>query len=366
MVDEVVPVESSRARLLDDPSLYEKLDPTGLRLRLRGLPDQCRDAWGKAMAFTLPREYARVEHVVVAGMGGSAIGGNLLADLSSLEEAPPISICRDYQVPRYVDERTLVLACSYSGDTEETLSAFRQALEQGAKVVAVTGGGCLAAEARKWDVPLFLVEYEGEPRSAIGYSFLVPTVLLMKLGLISDKGRDCDEALHVLENLVAELGEESPSHKNPAKGLAAELLDRLIVVYGSGLFSAVALRWKTQLNENAKAWAFAEFLPEAHHNSVVGYTLPAAVKALAFAVLLLPGILHPRTRHRYRVTEELLEMESIPHRTLEGRGDGALSQMLSTILIGDYTSYYLALLQGVEPAPVTAVDFVKSRIADLT
>ena len=363
MPDELAPERNALAKPLDDPSLYSGLDPTNLRNRLRDFPDQCRTAWDEALAFSLPSDYARAQQVVVAGMGGSAIGGDLLADLASLEESPPITVCRDYRIPRYVDEDTLVLACSYSGETEETLSGFRQALSQGAKVVAVTGGGTLAAEAQEHGVPVFRVTYKGEPRSALGYSFIVPTVLLMKLGLISDKARDFDEAMPILDGLVPELAEECHSPGNAAKALATDLLGKLIVIYGAGIFHGVARRWKTQFNENSKVWSAFESLPEAHHNSVVGYPLPAGVKERTFAVLLVPGHLHPRTRLRYEITHSLLERDAISWRTLEGRGESPLSQMLSTILLGDYVSYYLALVQGINPSPVSVIDYVKERLS---
>jgi glucose/mannose-6-phosphate isomerase len=137
-----------------------------------------------------------------------------------------------------------------------------------------------------------------------------------------------------------------------------------MVIYGAGIFGSVARRWKTQFNENSKAWAFFELLPEAHHNSVVGYALPDEVKGRAFVILLRPGYLHTRTHLRYDVTRELLERESIPHQVLEGRGESALSNMLSAILLGDYVSYYLALLQGVDPSPVPVIDYIKGRLAD--
>ena len=353
----------AQARALDDPAFYPKIDTTDVRGRLRNFPLQCRDAWHQALAFKLPREYARVDRVVVAGVGGSAIGGDLLADLASLEESSPITVCRDYNMFPYVDENTLVLACSYSGNTEETLSAFRHAIARGAKIIAVTGGGALATEASQLGLPLLTVGYKAEPRNALGYSFIVPTVLLMKLGLIADKTRDFEEAVDVLERLVPELAEESALSHNPAKQIALELLDRFIIIYGAGIFSGVARRWKTQLNENSKVWAFFELLPEAHHNSVMGYSLPAGVKGQAFFILLRPGFLHPRMHHRYQVTQDLLEKESIPQRTIEGRGESALSQMLSVILLGDYASYYLALIQGVDPSPISNIDFIKKRLA---
>ena len=357
------PEASHQASILDQPSTYPNVDPSGLRSRLRTFPDQCRKACQEAIDFRLPPEYANVGTVVIAGMGGSAIGGDLLADLASLETSPPISVARDYRLPPYVDAGTLVLACSYSGETEETISCFRQALSRGAKVAAVTSGGTLASEATEAGVPLFRIGYRGEPRSALGYSFIVPMVVLTNLGLISDKTEGIGEALPLLEGVVAELNEESQSEGNRAKQMAVELLGRLIVIYGSGSFTSVARRWKTQFNENSKTWAFFEQLPEANHNAVVGYSLPAEIRHLATAILLRPGNLHPRTDLGYEAAGELLKRESIPYLTVEGRGESALSQILSTVLLGDYVSYYLAVLQGVDPGPVPSIDSVKERMS---
>ena len=349
---------------LDDLSIYPHADPSGLRQRLRGFSAQCRKAWDEAREFRLPHEYAAVERVVVAGVGGSAIGGDLLADVASLEPSPPIFTVRDYRLPPFVDDKTLVLACSYSGETEETLSAFRDAMARGARVVAVTGGGELANAARAEGVPVFNVDYVGEPRSALGYSFIVPLALVINLGLIGRRDLELDEAMKVLEERAKELAEECPSSGNEAKQLAQCLVDKLVLVYAAGVFMGVARRWKTQINENAKTPAFFESLPELHHNSVVGYGPPGQIKGRTFAVLLQPPGMHSRLGLRYRLTSELLERESVAHRTVQGRGRGILAQMLSTILLGDYTSYYLAVLRGIDPSPVPAIDYLKGRLAE--
>lgn len=335
-----------------------------MRTKLGAFSPQCREAWALANSFKLPPSYANVDRVIVAGIGGSAIGGDLVADLASSESSIPISACRDYQIPSYVDERTLFLACSYSGETEETLTTFRQAFSQGSKIVAITSGGTLASEAKRNGIPVFIIGYKGEPRTALGYSFIVPVVLLMNLGLIPDKTRDFQESMAVLDKLLPEVGEVYPSPKNPAKSLARDLLGRLPVIYGAGIFSGVARRWKTQLNENAKVWATFDLLPEADHNSVEGYSMPADAREQAHVVLLKPDFLHPRTELRYQITKELLDRASIPHSTIEGRGESALSQILSAVVLGDYVSYYLAILQGLDPSPVPTIDYVKQRLAN--
>ena len=348
---------------LDNPDLYSAVDTTNLRGRLCSFPAQCRRAWEEVLALSLPESYAHVRRVVVLGMGGSAIGGDLLAGLVSEEQgSPSIHVSRSYAPPPYVDEETLVIACSYSGETEETLTAFRKAADRGTHIVVITSGGSLAQEAQSRRLPLLRIEYRGEPRSALGYTFLTPVGILQRLGLIKDKSAAVAEAVEALERLVQQLREESPTAGNPAKEMAHQLLGRLVVVYGSGFFSAVARRWKTQLNENSKVWAFYEEIPEVHHGSVVGYSLPAEVKSQATVVLLKPNHLEERMALRYRITQELLEGEGISHRTVEAQEGTPLTQMLTTILLGDYTSYYLALLQRMDPSPVPPIDFIKGRL----
>ena len=350
---------------LDDPGLYDRLDPTGLGGRIWDLPEQCLRAWNQATDLVLPDHYADVRDVVVVGMGGSAIGADLLADLASQEESLPIAVCRDYSIPPYVDGNSLVIVSSYSGNTEETLSACRGAMERGARVLASTTGGRLEQIARRESLPLFSIDYVGEPRSALGYSFIVPLVILQRLGLIAPKNEDMEEAVEVMYNLTDRLRPETPARDNPAKQLAAALHGRLIVVYGGGILSGVARRWKTQFNENSKAFAFVELLPEADHNAVVGFQWPRPISRKVYGVMLNALSLHPRVKLRYRVTGELLKKAGIEYRTVDGVGKGALAQMMSAVLFGDYTSYYLALLNGEDPSPVPTIDYLKGRLAEL-
>ncbi len=347
---------------LDLEAIYKQLDPSGLGRRIADFPHHCREAWEDALALSLPPQYATVERVVVMGMGGSAIGGDLLSDLASLEDAPQVTVVRDYTLPQWVDEKTLALACSYSGNTEETLSAFHQALERGAKCVAVTSGGTLAKEAREARLPVYAIDFSGEPRSALAYLFLAPVAILQKLGLIVDKSAALQEALEELDGLQHEIRPSTPSASNKAKQIALALNGRAVVVYGAGYFSAVARRWKTQLNENSKAWAFWETLPELNHNAVVGYPFPKDMQSKGYVVMLAPRGLHPQVVKRYMITDTLLEQAKVPHRMEAGRGESPLSEMLTCIHLGDHVSYYLAALYGVDPAPVKTIDYVKGNL----
>ncbi|MBI4307729.1 MAG: bifunctional phosphoglucose/phosphomannose isomerase [Chloroflexi bacterium] len=354
---------------LDAPSIYRRLDPSGLGRRIAGMAQQCRDAWAKALAFPLPYHYGSVERVLVLGMGGSAIAGDLLADLCAHLSGPPVLVHRDYELPaRWASEKTLVVASSYSGNTEETLSCFRRALSTPlpgrAKLLALTSGGQLLTLAREGQVPAFTIDFEGEPRSAPAWGFLPLVAFLQRLGLIADQAKGVQEAASVLERLVAEMGPDVPTSRNPAKALAQRMHSKLAVIYGAGLLTGAARRWKTQVNENSKAWAFFEALPELHHNALVGFPHPAALRKELFVVMLRSPRLHVRTLLRYDITRDLLAETGVPHETIDAQGEGPLSQMLSTVLFGDYVSYYLAMLNGVDPSPVPVIDRVKKRLAE--
>lgn len=349
---------------LDEPGVYKKLDPSGLRERIADLPYQCLHAWEEGLSFSLPSSYRKARNVIVAGVGGSAIGGELMGDLITRDGSPLVSVCRDYHLPPYLGPDSLVIVSSYSGNTEETLAAFQDAIERKAKVVAVTTGGRLMELAQKKGVPTFRIDYVGEPRTALGYSFLVPLAMVQSLELTSNSDDALVEASEVLISLSHHLEPSMPTHDNPAKELATTLQGKLIVIYGGGMLSGVARRWKTQFNENAKAWAFVEILPEAGHNAIAGLHWPKPMGKRACGVLLNTLSLSHRIKLRYQVIEELLIEAGVQCRTVDGVGQSYLAQMLSAIMFGDYTSYYLALLNGEDPSPVPPLDYLKSRLQD--
>jgi glucose/mannose-6-phosphate isomerase len=333
--------------------------------RIGELPRQCRDAWQSAMGLALPPDYSRVDKAIILGMGGSAIGGDLISALAAEQGAMPVLVHRDYHLPSSVDATTLVIASSYSGNTEETLSAFAQALKTPAKKLAITTGGRLKALAEESSVPLFAFHYPAEPRSAFGYSFFSILGILHKLGLISIDAKDIEQAIATAEELWPKLDKDKPLEHNPAKQLATRLWGRLTVVYGAGALSKVALRWKTQLNENSKAWAFSECFPELDHNAVVGYRFPSWLAERVFVVLLRSPLLDLRIQARYQVTAEILSQAGVEYEVIEAQGKSLLSQVMSTVLIGDYVSYYLAILNQVDPSPVDAIDYLKQRLGKI-
>ena len=347
---------------LDDPQVYAQYDPQGMLSHIHNLPQMCRRAWQMAEAFKLPDDYAHINKVVVLGMGGSAIGGDLAASLAEGEAKIPVLVHRDYNLPAFVDENTLVIASSYSGMTEETLSAFRQAINTNARKLVITTGGSIKALAEERDIPVFSFDYKSQPRAALPFSFLPILNFMQKLGFIKDISADVAEMVALLEQLSAEINETMPLNGNRAKQMAQNLFGKLVVIYGGGITAEAAHRWKTQLNENSKAWAFYEAFPELNHNTIIGYSFPEEMASRIAVVMLQSSYLPPQTLHRYDITAQLLNKAGITYQMVKGSGKSALAHIMSLVLFGDYVSYYLAILNRIDPTPVEAIDFLKGEL----
>jgi glucose/mannose-6-phosphate isomerase len=350
--------------VLDDLRALQALDSDGMLDHVGALAAQCRDAWAAVEELELPSSYLETTDVIITGMGGSAIGGDLAAAIVAQQSALPIQVLRGYGLPAYADERTLVVASSYSGNTEETLSSFRAARERGCALVAVTTGGELARLARAWQVPLVTFHYESQPRAALGYSLMSLLGVLQGRGLAGDLAPALEEALGLLAAQDTLLSPTSPQAENGAKKLAAELAGHVPAVVGPGPLAPVAQRWKTQFNENSKAWAYAEPLPEMDHNALSGIEFPAqAVDWLRVLFLEREGM-HPRNRLRVGFTQEILEAHGVTCQRVSVPGRSPLAQILAAVQLGDYTSAYLALLYGTDPTEIGAIVSLKKKLAE--
>ncbi len=351
---------------LDDISCLQSIDQANMLARIADLPLQCREAKALAEECSLPLEYSLVDAVVILGIGGSAIAGDLVRTLVRSECPIPIFLNRDYDIPAFVDNRTLVIASSYSGDTEETLTAFDEALDRGAWPLAITMGGKLAKICREQNLPLIAYEYQSQPRAALGYSFVLLLMILQQLKFIVDKSGQLDEAISLMERLQSRIGVDVPEHSNPAKQLARKLQGRLPVAYGAEHLSEVARRWKCQFNENSKGWAFWEVLPELNHNAVVGYEFPPDLAKEICVLVLSSELYRPRHQTRLEVTREILEQKGVDHEVIRIEGESLLAQALWAIHLGDYVSYYLAAVRDVDPTPVSAIAYLKERLAQVS
>ena len=329
--------------------------------RIKDLPKQVRDAWAIAGKATIPPAYSDVRSIVVAGMGGSAIGGDLAAALLADELKVPMTVHRDYGLPAYVGRDSLVIVSSYSGNTEETLSSFEEARKRGAKVLALTTGGKIAELARASNYPVVTFSYKAQPRAALGYSLGLVLGVLSKLGFARDLSDDIEAALSDLAKLEERVHEGART--NDAKKMALELQGRVPFAYGAGVMGVMARRVKGQWNENAKNWSAFDVMSELNHNAVVGFEHPPIAKDALTVLLLRSDRDNPRHKLRFEITRELLDRSRIPHKTLQFAGRNMLSEILQMVYFTDYVSFYIALLNGADPSPVKSIDYLKDRLA---
>jgi len=350
--------------ILDDPGRIGANDPSGMHKNIEGLPEQIEDAdrIGRTTRLTVSGE--GVTSVVILGMGGSAIGGEIVSSCLADRLAVPALVVRDYTLPGFVGRDTLALASSYSGNTEETLSAYRAATERGARVVCSTTGGELARLAGENDHDLFVIPPGLPPRAAIGYGVILPLLLLSRLGLAPDPGREVADAVRGIRSAIAALGPASPPGANPAKELALWLEGRIPVIYGAApRTSVIASRWCGQLSENAKLVAHRHELPEMNHNEIVGWSGALPLDGRARVVFLRDEEDHPRVSKRFGITREAIARAGAGVRDVASSGDGRLARLFSLIVLGDLVSLYLAALAGVDPTPVASIDKLKKALA---
>ena len=347
---------------LDDNTHIKRLDSDNMLTHIDELPAQLQAAWNHAMSLPLPACNG-VSNIVIIGMGGSAIGGSMLRSLLAEECPAPILSNRDYQIPSFVGPDTLVIASSHSGNTEETLAAFKAAHQRGAKVISISNGGKIAELTEEAGGLAWQFDYDSQPRAAIGYSLLLPLALLVRLGMIRDFSADVDEAAHVLRQQQNRLGSQSPVASNPAKRLAEQMLDRMVFLFAAEPLTPVARRWRGQIAENGKAWAQFEQLPEMNHNAVVGLGRPEALADRAFVLFLESPLAHPRNQRRGELTRQMFISAGYNTDAVSAHGESRLAQMLSALHFGDYTSFYLAIAYDVDPSPVQPIAWLKEQLA---
>ena len=296
-------------------------------------------------------------------MGGSAISGDLISSLLYQSMTVPLHVVRGYDCPSWVDADSLVVAVSYSGETEETLSVFHQAVERSATLAAITSGGVIAREAEHRNIPLVAIPKGLPPRSALGYLFFPLLRILERAHVGNAPDQAIEEALALLERECDSVGPSSPAERNPSKQLAQALAGKTAIVYGaSSLTDSVAYRWKTQIEENAKAFAVSGSIPECDHNEVEGWHGDPLTSRF-HAVFLRDRGESQRIAKRMEVTRGIASRRA---GTTEvwSKGEGRLARILSLIQVGDWVSYYLAMLRGVDPWPVTAIEHLKQKLGN--
>ena len=298
--------------------------------------------------------------LALCGMGGSAAGGDLALAVLGDRLTRPLRIVRDYAIPPWAGAETMVLCSSYSGETEETLACFEAAGIVGAPRAVVTTGGRLAEQARAEDVPVIGVPGGMKPRAAVLYPTVAAIECAALCGAAPQLHTELDAAAKLLAELAERWGPDSPEDSK-AKQLARDLQGTLPVITGAGLTAPLARRWKSQLNENPELPAFWSELPEANHNEICGWERGAELAPFA-AVFLADSDQHPRMRQRIQLTCREVERAGGKAIVIESEGENRLERLLSLLLLGDLMSVYLAVLDGVDPSPMGAIDRIKAEL----
>lgn len=337
---------------------FKKSDPENMIQKIENSSQQYRDAWSISLKYTLPSYYIKANKVVILGMGASGIVGETIKDLIGSKLI--IETVHGYNVPKWTDKDTLVIAVSYSGDTEETLSGFFQAYEKGAKLVAITTGGKLLLLANKYKVPTFSFDLISQPREAFPYLFVLLLSVFIKLGHFQINSISFSKAVDFLEKNSDKYKSSTSTANNPAKTIAKKLAGKTPVIYGSGILRSAAIRFKTQLNENAKNFAYYETFPELNHNALEGINFPKN----CFGIIALESNFEEKSIiKRQNLTAEIFRKNKITYERIKFvPSESELAEIFSVIAFCDFVSYYFALLNGVDPTPVGGIAAFKQDL----
>ena len=347
--------------------IIEKIDKDKMLKAVEDFETQCEEALSIARSTVLNLKLPKIRSVLIAGMGDSGIGGDIIKSVLEDEVTFPIFVNKGYHLPKFVGESTLCFVVSYSGDTEETLSCFDQAASRGAPIIAVASGGNLAKKAHNYQLPLVKIPSGLQPRAALGYLALPILICLERLDLIRSKFQDITESIEIVKNKKEEWWRQIPLEENKAQMWAMKLTGKLPVIYGSeGATQVAALRWKCQFNETSKTPAFWNVLPELNHNETVGWELLEETTKKFSLILLRDRDESQRVKKRIKITRDLMEEQIGQVLEVWAEGNSKLAKILSLIYFGDFVTTYLAILSGVDPSPVEKVQILKKRLTQNT
>ncbi len=345
---------------LDDRKILSQYDRGQMTSVLDRFSEQCRDAIALGEQFEL-LAIDRIDKVIVCGMGGSAMAGEFARRFARI----PCVVSRSYTLPALADSRTLLVAVSYSGNTEEVLSALEQGIKTGIPTLCISSGGALEETSKKSGLPLLKIPSGLQPRAALGYLTLPLLVALSQVEVLNEIG-PWESLLQSLERVKSRCCFDAPTAENPAKKLGHSLVGKIPVIYGtSDNTDLVAMRWKTQINENAKQAAYWSAFSELNHNEIVALETPALMRDHV-VILLRNAYDREENIARMKIMEDLFAERSIPFTEVSAEGESELAQLFSQVYLGDYTSYYLALLNKIDPTPVHLIEQFKKALAERT
>ncbi|MCK9494240.1 MAG: SIS domain-containing protein [Dehalococcoidia bacterium] len=345
---------------LEDAQVRQRVDPSGFHRLLERLPEQAREAWRMGLAADLGATPKRPSRVLLVGLGGSAIGADVAATVATDLSTTPVQVIRNYHLPP-LDQDTLVILCSFSGNTEETLAAFDAVAEAGARGIAITTGGVLKSRALAAGMPTFSYDWPGPPRTGLGYSVFILLGILRRLEVIAIDDAEIEGGFGALDRATAAYAVESDA--NRAKTIGAWLHGGVPAIIGADMLEVAARRWAGEISENAKQVSAAYGIPEFNHNQLEAAARAGAeVGPLRFVILDAP-VVHPRNRLRVTQTAEMMLAAGRQVQIANAGGNTPIEAILGACALGSWTSYYLGLLRDEDPAPMTVMDRLKRVLA---
>ena len=354
---------------LDSQEEIETFDKGKILASIRLLPDQMEQAWEEIKVLDVPKACYLAKNVVICGMGGSALGGRIVDSLLTDRVRIPIEVFNQYDVPYYVGKDSFVIVSSYSGNTEETVSAAKEAIGRGAKVFGTATGGKLAKLLEKENQPRYIFEPKanpsGQPRMGLGYSIAGTLAVLSKCGFVHISDDDFYELVVTIRGFVKEFDVAVPSDKNLAKTFSKRLLRKAVILIASGHLVGAAHAFKNQLNENSKAFSALFALPEANHHLLEGLKFPAKSREIFYFLMFASKIYHKRIQKRYKLTSDIIEKNGHEHSIYTPRTETKLSQIFEVLTFGSFVSFYLAVLYGVDPTKIPWVDYFKEKLSEV-
>ena len=354
--DHLVNLTAART-LLDDAETYRRIDLQSMGPVIAQLDEQILDAWQAGMVWPIPDHFQTPDRVIIAGMGGSAIGGDIAATIARLNSTVPVQVIRDYNLPP-TTPTTLIIANSLSGNTEETLSAFEQARSNPGMRMTISTGGTLAT----LDEPHLTFNWPHPARTGIGWNLFPLLAVLHRLNVVDIDPSAPQTTSVALRTLATAWGPDAPTEDNLAKQLALEIRNRLPVIVGVGFLEVIARRWAGQIQENAKQWAFWTSLPEMNHNLLNGIARPAAGIRQLQVIFLDAELAHIRNQKRVTLTIDELNTVNIASHRIVSPGSSPLETIMRACYLGDWVSYYLAMLNQTDPTDTTIIEQFKKRM----
>lgn len=354
--------------LLDSRTEIAKIDVHQTLLSIEQLGNQVQHIWELAEQVEIDDSYAQVSNVVVCGMGGSVLGTHVIQTVFKDELKVPVTIVPDYTLPAFVDEKTLVVASSYSGSTEETVAAMEEALKRNSKVVGITSGGIIEKRLKEEGRPVLVFEPtynpSGQPRMGLGYSIFGQMLLLSRAGILNVTKEDYDNVLEVIAKEHLRSGVDISSDENHAKLLAFSCAERIPVITVSEHLEGVGHVFANQLNENAKTYSEFRVIPELNHHLIEGLKNPHNLDGMIYYFTVHSDLYMSQNSLRMNLTQEILEEHSIDYLSHKLTSDTKLGQAFELLTLGAYASFYTAMLHNIDPAPIPHVDWLKKQLAE--